>query len=74
MDYLIGITKKDTLAAINAICCLMIDSADKARMNAAKANAQGDKEREKIYNDYLDVINSYFTETCGEYEELKYNK
>ena len=66
--------KKDTLAAINAICCLMIDSADKARMNAANANARGDKESEKIYSDYLNVINDYFAETTACYEELKYNK
>ena len=63
--------KRDTLAAINAICCLMIDSADKARMNAAAANFQGDKESEKIYTDYLEVINSYFAETSGCYAELK---
>lgn len=61
---------EDTKAVINAIICLMWDSAYKAQMQAEIAESLGQDDKMKIYLDYKEVIEKYANNASSEYEKL----
>ena len=62
---------KDTLAVINAITCLVFDSANKAEYDKNKALGNNDERTAKIHDDYKELMLEYGSELSDQYNKLK---